>query len=116
MLKTREDIEKVFKAFTDLKHGLVNCFGREPFYKDLSEMVHTVVDMERRFKNLVKDTEQYKEYQAEEQRALNEWCENYRKSSREVMISSENHISNYYGDKWDKDPETGNWHRTAWGF
>ncbi len=116
MLQTGEDIRMAFKAFAELKHSVINCFGKHDFYRELSDIVHNVVDLERRFEDAVKDSEQYKEYKAEEQKALNEWCENYRKLSNEVTTSSENHISNYYGDSWDKDPETGNWHRSSWGF
>lgn len=115
MLQTGEDIRKVFKAFSELKHNLINCYGKDSPYRELSDIVHTVVDLERRFANAVKDTEQYKEYKAEEQKTLNEWCENYRKLSNKVTTSSENHISNYYGDSWDKDSE-GNWHRSSWGL
>lgn len=115
MLKTGEDIKNTAIAFSELKHNLINCYGKHEFNNELSSMVRAVVDLERKFENVMKDTEQYKEYQAEQQKELNEWCEKYRKLSTEVTSSSENHISNYYGDSWDKDSD-GNWHRTSWGF
>ncbi len=115
MLKTGEDIKKVVKEFSELKRCLINCYGKHSFNKGLSDIVSNVVDLERRFENTVKDSEQYKEYHAEQQKELNEWCEKHRKLINEVTHSSENHISNRYGDSWDKDSE-GNWHRSSWGL
>jgi len=115
MLKTKEEIDKAFKAFAELKHCLIGCYGPKTF-QSISEIVTTVVDAEQKFKKAVKNTDEYKAYEADSQRRLNEWCENYRRDSGEVTEATENYIRNFYGDCWEKDPDTGDWHRTAWGF
>ena len=115
MLKSKEDIEKAFKAFSELKHCLIGCYGPNTF-QSVSDIVSIIVDAEQKFRKAVRNTDECKAYEADSQKRLNEWCENYRKSGGgELRMATENCIRNLYGDSWEKDPDTGDWHRTSWG-
>lgn len=116
---TKEEIKTILDLLHDLKHNILSsCSVRDEkeVRQTLLKTTHDVADLEKKFRNAIKETEAFKEYENERQNELNEWCESHILHSADLAESSETVISNTYGDKWEKDLTTGNWKRVSRGF
>lgn len=116
---TKEEIKTILGLLGDLKHNILSSCSTKDEKETIQTLIkttHDVADLEKKFRNAIKETEAFKEYENERQDELNKWCESHILHSADLAESSETVISNTYGDKWEKDLTTGNWRRVSRGL